>query len=91
MCCFDLSGLADTSTTLNTIQGVCNLRIKNVGHEVLRICFYLSGVVMAMVTERIVSDLISDSSCKNDQSKGTKLSLYLSIDKRILVKILSEL
>lgn len=81
--------LADPSTTLNTIQGVCNLRMKNVGYEVLRVSFCLSGVVMAMLTERIVSDLISDSSCKNDQSKGTKL-VYLGIDKRILVKILSE-
>lgn len=37
--------------------------------------------------KRVDSDLISDSGCKNDQSKETK---YLETDKRILVKILSE-
>lgn len=37
--------------------------------------------------KRIDLGLISDSGCKNDQSKETE---YLETDKRILVKILSE-
>lgn len=90
MWCFDLNGLADTSTTLDTIQGVCSLWMKNVGYEVLCICFHLPGVVMAMLSRvnRFKPDfwLAVKKSVKRDKTVP-----YLGVDRRILAKILCEL